>query len=250
MPYRERGNSLGINASARTIRRAMGKEGFHRFVALKKPFLTEKSMENQYKFTFKFLDWKSKDWEFAIWTDECAFNVGGVPGRVYVTRRAREEYDNNCLIPRFAKRTCVMVWAFFIAGKTGPLVIWDPSTMGKTVKAQSYCEFVVGPHLHPFWQELCQSNDAYIYVMQDNASPHKAFYTRDYMEKLYGNMADYLFPWPANSLDMNPIDNIWRILKNRVYGRLPKPNTTTQLNLAILEEWDALDEAEILGILL
>jgi len=36
-------------------------------------------------------------------TKESAFNVGGSSGRVYVTRKASEEYDATCLLPQFGK---------------------------------------------------------------------------------------------------------------------------------------------------
>jgi len=44
-----------------------------------------------------------------IWSDECAFSVGEVCGTVWVTRRPGEEYNEDCLVPRFPRRNTIMV---------------------------------------------------------------------------------------------------------------------------------------------
>ena len=50
--------------------------------------------------------------------------------------------------------------------------------------------------------------------------------------------------WPAKPPDLNPIENIWSILKSSVYRRNPK--TTDELRDYIFEEWETLDN-EMVG---
>ena len=45
--------------------------------------------------------------------------------------------------------------------------------------------------------------------------------------------------WPANSPDLNPIENAWYILKRRIQKRKPKP--IKDLKLFCMEEWENLD---------
>lgn len=51
---------------------------------------------------------------------------------------------------------------------------------------------------------------------------------------------EMLGPWPGNSPDLNPIQNLWSILKRR----LNKQNPTNSHNLQalIMQEWAAISQ--------
>jgi len=51
-------------------------------------------------------------------------------------------------------------------------------------------------------------------------------------------------PWPPSSPDFNPIENVWRILKQRIKHRKRQPRTMAELKEAILEEWNRLNSKE------
>ncbi len=50
-----------------------------------------------------------------------------------------------------------------------------------------------------------------------------------------------IMPWPAQSPDLNPIENLWSILDQRLRGR--KCNNRTQLIEALKKGWEELDES-------
>ena len=50
--------------------------------------------------------------------------------------------------------------------------------------------------------------------MQDNAPCHKAKKTMDYLQSTDVTV----FDWPPNSPDMNPIENVWGIMKNELFN--------------------------------
>ncbi|KAF2191444.1 hypothetical protein K469DRAFT_720455, partial [Zopfia rhizophila CBS 207.26] len=45
--------------------------------------------------------------------------------------------------------------------------------------------------------------------------------------------------WPSRSPDLNPIENVWRLLKARIGRRFL--NTDVEVRQYLLEEWDKLD---------
>jgi transposase len=49
-----------------------------------------------------------------------------------------------------------------------------------------------------------------------------------------------LHEWPSSSLDRNPIENVWHILKQRIKQRSRFPSTLYEMNQAVQEERDKL----------
>ena len=49
-----------------------------------------------------------------------------------------------------------------------------------------------------------------------------------------------LGPWPGNSPDLNPIENLWSILKRRVDKQ--KPTNSDKLQALFMQEWAAISQ--------
>ena len=156
--------------------------------------------------------WSVSDWMRVIWTDEAAFYIGGFRGNVWVTRNPEEEYNEQCLIPRFQKLSHVMVWGAIVADRTGPLVVWDNS-WGK-ICSQSYLTHITRPVLAPFYEKETYHSWPYCtYVMQDGAPAHRGKLTLAEEKSLRIICLD----WPASSPDLNLIETLWCNMKKRLY---------------------------------
>ena len=66
---------------------------------------------------------------------------------------------------------------------------------------------------------------------QDNASIHTAKKTKAFFEEVALN----IMSWPALSPDLNPIENVWGLLTNVVYGGGRQYDTKNDLKIAILQ---------------
>lgn len=51
-----------------------------------------------------------------------------------------------------------------------------------------------------------------------------------------------MFEWPAVSPDLNPIDNLWVKLLNRIYVEGRKYEDLSELKVAIEEKWDRMEK--------
>ncbi|OCK92574.1 uncharacterized protein K441DRAFT_569824 [Cenococcum geophilum 1.58] len=51
-----------------------------------------------------------------------------------------------------------------------------------------------------------------------------------------------IIEWPANSPNLNPIKNVWRLLKGRIQRRFP--TTKKEVRQYAKEEWEKLEPEE------
>ena len=154
-----------------------------------------------------------RQWRRVIWTDECYIWLGKRPGRVYITRRAGEEYLDDCLVPKFDKKDSVMVWGGILGeGGKKVLVIWERDDWG-TISASTYINNILIPTLQPFWWRESNALAEPLWVTEDNAPAHRAAATKQWQEDHHMDKLSWL---PA-SPDLNPIENLWAILKGTNY---------------------------------
>ncbi|KAF2177583.1 hypothetical protein K469DRAFT_602626, partial [Zopfia rhizophila CBS 207.26] len=72
-------------------------------------------------------------------------------------------------------------------------------------------------------------------LIKDNALIHAAKATRLAWEQ----NGMILMEWPANSPDLNPIKNAWRLLKGRIQRQFPTPEE--EVRRYVEEEWEKLE---------
>ena len=104
----------------------------------------------------------------------------------------------------------------------------------KPINSSYYCE-ILKSNLFPYAKEKFKKG---FWFQQDNASSHKSKYTMNFLSENGIKTLD----WPANSPDLNPIENLWGELVRKIYknGSVQFP-TKKALKKAVLKEWSAID---------
>jgi transposase len=228
----------GFRYDIRTIQKALWIEGYRRRRARKKPWLTEAHKAARLKWAKEHINWSDRQWTRVLWTDEASIRCGYF-GQVYVTRTAEEEFHPDCIIPRFRKYSACMIWGCIASDGPKGCVIFDKGSING---ARYRVEIL--PRIHQIVQSHLDSSlfQQQPVVMQDNASIHKA---RETIASFH-QLGIQLMEWPANSPDLNPIENLWSLLKYRIGYHFP--TTREEVEAAVQLEWSRLTIADIAKI--
>lgn len=231
MPLSEITNAAGLGVREQTVRRELRKAGIYSRVAARKPHLTLAHRARRVRFARAHVHWTIEDWKKVIWTDESTFEIGKISRRIVVWRRNKERYASQNLVPTFKSgRTSMMVWGAFIGSRLSTLV-----TMPKNLrKAVDFVEVVYKGELERFWAEVLASGVEGMILMEDGAPIHRSNAPKAWREA-HGIPK---MEWPAQSPDLNPIEMLWKILKDAVqHKRNRRPKNVAEMELALKEEW-------------
>ena len=102
------------------------------------------------------------------------------------------------------------------------------------LNADRYIHDVLAPVLLPFYRR----HPRHAHFLQDNAPPHRAFATRDWLTAHNIDLLDR--PWPAKSPDLNSIENLWGIMGTNIRSSLNPPTNLEEIQDALREEWAAI----------
>ena len=180
-----------------------------------------------------------------MFIDECTVQYDPCPAGKKVRVRPGEELAEKNLKPSFKSgRTSINIFACIIKGSRSELVLVRKRTASERtsprdrlgLNAHQYATEIHKPIVIPFILAQGESPD-HIYLGADGASLHYGGENKALREEV-----GYLqLPWPPNSPDLNPIENVWMLLKRRLRKRFSeveqRPHSAADLFHAAQEEW-------------
>lgn len=231
------------NVSTSSVRRILDESGYHRRKAHKVVWLDERHKQGRLSWAKENQRRTDEQWAKIIWSDEVYIHIGDDRGTVWVTRRPGEEYDEKCVVPTFAQSPLrIMLWGCIMKGKKGPLIALEyPSGKGGGMTAKRYQEQVLEPVLIPFMSQMVDERGPNVAFQQDRAPSHRAKSTQGFLAAHNVRM----FPHPAKSPDMNPIEPLWSRLKKLIREGPHIPTNLAELEKAALDAWDKITERDI-----
>ena len=135
-----------------------------------------------------------------------------------------------------------MVWGAISYNWKSPLVFLE-GTGKKGVGGQDYYDQVLEPVVGPAFNGLLGYSGyekGGLYV-EDHAPVHG---TRGLLVEAKQVLGIPLHERPSCSPDLNRIENVWRLLKQRIKARSRFPSTVAEMRAAVQEEWDKLEPAQ------
>jgi transposase len=219
-------HELSLNMSARSVRRALDRNGlFGRVARTEYPF-TQNHVDERLAFANEHVEWDEAKWNSVLFSDETHIWLAG-SGQVWVQRPEDAAFLPEYMTEREFHSKKISLWGAFSAhGMSAPYLFDD------NMNARTLCD-VFRTTMLP--GALSTWPDQQWFLLQDNAPYHKAELTQTW---LFTRGVDCI-NFPPFSPDLNPIENLWAQLKRNVEAH--NPQTIEQLREIVLSEWNDFD---------
>ena len=198
----------GVHVSSFTVRRRLLEKGRKARKPQKKQLLTAAMKKKQFNWAKKHKDWSEDDWSRVLFSDKTHFFVQGFNPK-FVGCLPNEKLRKEHFVQTMKHPDKKMFGGCFsINGSLVPVE--------GMMNSKAYLQIIK--------RKVCRE-------LSDSAPCHKAKMITNCFKKIKITVLD----WPGNSPDLNPIENLWSIVKNR----LRKMDCTNKIQLiqSVIHVW-------------
>ncbi len=222
----------GVKISERTLLGYLQKNSIKSYVAASKPFLTTKHITARLNWCIIREQWSMQQWYKVAFTDESSFTLRHPKNYARVWRLEGTRYESNNMLPAFKSGyVSLSVRGLFSARGRSPFVC-----IVGTLTQSKYIE-ILNNYVIPFKSTHYSEANGFIY-QHDGCGPHHAKKVSEFLD----SSGVEVLPCPAQSPDLNPIENVWSITKPRLRNLTTYPSTPDQLFKYLWSIWNELPE--------
>ena len=175
------------------------------------------------QFAKKFL-LEQPNWDNVLWSDEKWFTLNGPDFYSSYWRHISDPINERKRSQKGGNG--IMMWGMFSSNGKRAFKFSN-----RTLNSEGYIR-ILKEKLLP----VLENNINTMIIQQDNASIHNSGITKDFIRDNDVIQMD----WPALSPYLNPIENLWGILCNKVYGGNKQYESKSQLEDSIQSEWEII----------
>jgi transposase len=211
----------GRQVSRSTVQRQLQGMGYRNTLPYGVPMLTQKQKEARVQWAVRH---KDDDWSRTVFTDETSYQLF----RNTIRRWSKNPKAEVKRIPK--NRQKILAWGgISVKGLVGYYSFKD-------IMDGPYYIQILENHLIP---NARRQFGRHWRLQMDNDPKHRSRIVQDFLREHVPEILD----WPSNSPDVNPVENLWSIMKRRVEKR--KPSDLDELDQFLHEEWQNIDLSTI-----
>ncbi|KAJ5502615.1 hypothetical protein N7463_001086 [Penicillium fimorum] len=225
-----------------SIRRLLNTENLRKWRCSWRPYLTEEHALKRLRWATRYRHFTKEDWARVFWSDECTVERGiGIRREWTFVRPKDQPKEGQCQgLPHRGKQVKQMFWAAFSRAtrRTGLIPLFGNPEAERTG--------ITGLVIEELYRRILPtliSNEGAIF-QHDNAPTHTAYVVRNALSEMNIEVME----WPPHSPDLNPIENLWALLKVKIYELRPdllhmgNNDTTKEILVATAQQaWDELE---------
>ncbi len=173
-------------------------------------------------------NWTVAQWSKVLFSDESKFCISFGNQGPRVWRKGGKAHSPSCLKSSVKFPQSVVIWGAMSSAGVDSLCF-----LKTDVTAPIY-QYILEHFMLPSAVQLFKDTD--FIFQQDLASAHTAKSTNSWLND--HGVGVRVLDWPANSPDLNPIENLWGIVKSKIWNKRPK--NSDELKATVKETWASI----------
>jgi transposase len=234
---------LKLKCSPTTLKRRCNEAGYYSCIECQKPYLSRAQADARWIWAITYMFWGIWEWSRILWSNKVTFLVGGKKCKQRCIRNKKERCHPDCIQFQMHRGHTTPVHFFGTIGYGYKSLLVQIHGSGKNgaFKQSDYLTQVLEPYIQGFleaFRAICGVPQ----FMEDGNSAHGHKSITNPCAVWRASKGIGLFPHPAISPDMNPIEKCWRWIKQALHRRQKQPTNEVEMVAAVFEEWDKIPQ--------